>query len=126
MDSLPAKRGNASGGARDGGARWGRVGVPFSVSRRWARILSMTSWSSIQASNSLCKKTDFVEARPDRAKAANPSKARTELVYRFNETCGKNGSRRGNSQPFDLAQIGRRETALVYACCIEPLNPRVI
>jgi hypothetical protein len=86
----------------------------------------MTSWSSIQASNSLCKKTDFVEARPDRAKAANPSKGRTELVYRFNETCGKNGSRRGNSQPFDLAQIGRRETALVYACCIEPLNPRVI
>ena len=47
MDSLPAKRGNVSGGARDGGARWGRVGVPCSFSRRWARILSMTSWSSI-------------------------------------------------------------------------------
>ncbi|MDG2270656.1 MAG: hypothetical protein P8L39_00030 [Halioglobus sp.] len=27
MDSLPAKRGNVSGGARDGGANWGRAGA---------------------------------------------------------------------------------------------------
>ena len=38
LDSLPAKRGSVSGGARDVVARWGRVGVPFSFWRRWAQF----------------------------------------------------------------------------------------
>jgi hypothetical protein len=34
LDSLPAKRGNVSGGARDGGVSSGREGVASSLSRK--------------------------------------------------------------------------------------------